>query len=384
MNLFKNGGRLLVFLAALALIFVFGACDGGEDGDPDNGIDYGNYNTNYAILVRNETSQNLVAFKGALAENLILGGIRPGTQALKKNPTLFTKSEDFAMILLTEDQYLTNKKNLKVLENTPFTRVYVFYNHTGENDNHYVISERVGGANKLVIYNNTGLNAELRLNGIGGETIGYATKDMLSTTLYVSDGDLAIFPVFKRYNSLRDTIDTLYPKQQNGNNLRYFYGFEPTPGGKEETLNLGRNILDGQEQTTGVAWLVINNATNPNTSIRVLNGTTPVRTTAGVSLFNAPTKTFQIDMPNIGTGGQVKFADSVTIGGFYSVGVLGEEVAILDEDGNNVNLTLQTDMQYTVVVQGNYQNEGLTATIIMSEGKANSPKRFGPSEVFAD
>ena len=363
MNLFKkNGGRILAFLMATALIFIFGAC--GEDGDPDNGIDYKSYDTDYAILVRNESSQKLVAFKGDLKSNLILGGIPVGNNhALKRNPELFTKNEDFAMILLTEEQYLANKGNLSAVEQTPFTRVYVFYNHTGENTNHYVISKRVGGDYKLTIQNATPYNVELRLGGIGGETIGYATKDMLNTILYVGEGDFNIFPVFKKYNALRDTVETLYPKLATGYAWFMPIGFEDTPTGRAQTFNVGLATASLNTATSGVAWLAINNQTNPPIAIHLVQGLNVVRTTAGVSYFTQ-TKTFQIDMVKTTIGTQTTFGSELQISG-YKVGPDAFEVDIEDSEGNK-NHTLLVDMMYTVNVTGSHLNNPIDLKAVIT------------------
>ena len=387
MNLFKTlkGGRLLAFLMALALIFIFGACDWGKDEGTNikDGVDYESYNTDYAILVRNNTSKDLVAFMGSLENKNIIGGIPAKAQGhgIKKNTALFDRSKDFPMILLTKEDYAANKSNPAALVNTPFTRVYVFYNHNGDNSVNYDISDKLGGINKLKINNTTGLNAELRLGGVGGETIGYAPNNMLETTLRVESGDYLIFPVFKRYNSLRDTVDIIYPKMANGYNYFVPLGFEESPTGIERTISLTPTLISFESQTTGAAWLVIQNGLYPPSDIRLVKGSEVVRTSTGVSLFGQ-TKTFQLNMDVIGHGSNnTTFADSLLISS-YSIGVTGFEKQIVDENGNT-NIVCKRDTQYTVVVEGDYTSvAGITVTIIMEEGKPNSPKPIDVEDFF--
>ncbi|MDR0551991.1 MAG: hypothetical protein LBG72_08260, partial [Spirochaetaceae bacterium] len=159
--------RAAVLAAALAgmMVLAVTACDlNGDDGSEDaggNSITNGDgtltdaafesHNTDYSILVRNNTNFRLVAFKGDLRADALIGGIPAHAQGhgLPLNTTLFNKTEDFPMILLTEEQYKANKNNLQSQKNTPFTRVYVFYNKNGDNNVHYEISAGLGGSNSL-------------------------------------------------------------------------------------------------------------------------------------------------------------------------------------------------------------------------------------------
>lgn len=361
---------LFKVMAILALVIGIASCDllgGDEETDNTqgngNGIDYTSYNTNAAILVRNNTNQKLVAFKGSLSESTKLGGIPAHAQGhgLKNEPALFNKTEDFPMILLTEEQYVNNKTNLKGLENTPFTRVYVFFNKTGENTNIYDISDRLGGIYKLTVQNPSNLNVELRLGGVNGETIGYAPSGMLTTTLYVNEGDFNIFPVFKRYNQLRDIVETVYPKGGTGYPWFQPLGFEDVDGSRDQTFNIRNALGTLKNRTSGVAWLAINNQTAG--AVHLMKGNTVVRTSTGVSYFGNGSKTFQIDMPTV--SGSSSFAGEVTVS--YNVGPDGFEVPIKSVEGSS-SLTLKADKMYTVTVTGDHNStEGLTATVELRE-----------------
>jgi len=256
----------------IIMTLVLTGCPDPNGGDLNSGIDYTSYNTNYSILVRNNTGQKLVAFKGALEASNLIGGIPAHAQghALKKDPALFNRTEDFPLILITEAQYNANKSYLQALEQTPFTRIYVFYNANGDNTTNYDISGRLGGDKQLIIENSTGMNVELRLGGIAGETIGYAPAGMIRTTLYMNGGDADIFPVFKRYNPLRDTIDVVYPKG-TGNGQAWSASFSLTS--EAQVFNVSA-AFSNTLRSTGVAWLVINNQTSPAEAVRLYEGST--------------------------------------------------------------------------------------------------------------
>jgi hypothetical protein len=129
-------------------------------------VDFTSHNDGpYSIIVSNNTSQRLVAFKGDLRADALIGGIPGGNKnhRLPYVPELFDKTEDFPLILLTEEQYNANKDNLLSQKNYPFTRVYVFYNKTGDNSIVYEIAEGLGGNNSLRIINpSSSLNVEIR------------------------------------------------------------------------------------------------------------------------------------------------------------------------------------------------------------------------------
>jgi hypothetical protein len=174
------------FAAACAAALLLAACyiTGGWAGNGD--VDFTSRNTDYSILVRNNTGKRLVAFKGDLNAGKLIGGIPAHAQnhGLPYSPALFDKTEDFPLILLEEAQYNANKGDLSSQKNSPFTRVYVFYNKSGDNTAVYEIASGLGGANNLEVVNaSASINVELRINGPAGETLGYAPAGILNTTL---------------------------------------------------------------------------------------------------------------------------------------------------------------------------------------------------------
>ena len=138
----------------------------------------------------------------------------------------------------------------------PFTRVYVFYNKNGDNKAVYEIAEGLGGSNQFKIVNaSNSINVELRVNGVAGETIGYAPAGILETTLRLQDGNYNIFPVFKRHNTFRDLVETVYP-QGSGSGYSWFQSYSFGEGITSATMNL-KALLQSTTFTSGAAWVVV-------------------------------------------------------------------------------------------------------------------------------
>jgi hypothetical protein len=360
--------KLLMMIAILvALTFAFTACGENEDEIDPNAVDFTSH-TNHSVRVRNETSQRLVLFKSSLSMDTLIGGVpaRANNHGLPANSKLFDKTEDFILVVLTEDQYnqAVKNNNLRSLENTPFTRIYAFFNRAGENMNVYSISDKLGGQFKLNIINTTTYSAELRLDSPQGDTLGFAPPQNLNTTLHVQPDDYNIFPVFKRYNQMRDTIQTLVPTGTSGFPWFQMMTFEDEAGSREHTFNVSQAVANLQTSTSGVAWLVVDNQTTGG--IRVVEGNTVIRTPTGTSGINSGrSRTFQVDMNLVSGGSQEVFSTSRTLA-TWSAGPTGFEKQIVDLT-NNSNLSLKSDFIYTVVVTGSHNNESLVVKVNLSE-----------------
>jgi len=374
----KWGGYLLILLLAMALILTIGACQMGEDTDAADDVDWTNYSgDDRAFGVRNNTNKELVAFRSSLSKANLIGGVKGNrVHYFKKSPVLTAGgTSDFPLILITKQDYVKNKNDLAQLNNSPFTRIYVFYNGQGDNNVVYDISGRLGG-NKIIQVGNSSqtLNVEIRLGGIYGDTIGYAPAGQLITRLFVTDGDFDLFPVFKRYNNVRDIVETIYPKAQSGNPWWFPLGFED--GVDTAYFNVSEAIAALDGITSGVAWLVINNQTGMG--IHLVKGTQVVTSPTGVSYWNQGTKTFIVEMPYASAGTKENFATSVLISS-YKVGPNTQEKAIVDKEGN-VELMLKNDMMYVVNVTGNHNAGTLKAEIEMREGETGGPTPVSMSD----
>lgn len=123
--------------------------DSGSTSSSIAGVSWGD-NKDYCVRVKNESSVNLVAFKGIIEKATLLGGVLSGaTAGLKLVPELFTDSCDFALQFITEEQYKANANDLSKVKNAAFTSCYAFYNKNDENNILYRISSKLGGAAKL-------------------------------------------------------------------------------------------------------------------------------------------------------------------------------------------------------------------------------------------
>jgi len=359
-------------VAMLLIAMLFGACDMfAKDEDPGSGVSFTSTDTDPVIRVRNNTSKRLVAFKGSLSAETLIGGIPANAKSHGfAKSALFYRTEDFPMVLITEEDYKANKENLSTLEDKPFTRVYVFYNAQGENTNIYDISGRLGGNYKLTLINKSGYNAEIRLGGVNGETIGYAPNGMLTTTLYVDEGDFDLFPIFKKYNAYRDTVDTIYPTAYDGYAWYYSLGFENTPTGREKRFDVQDAVSGMTKQSSGVAWVAINNQAKG--AVHLIMDGNPIKTTAGVSYFEG-SKTFQLDMNTVPKAdGSFKFSESKAF--VLKVGPNGREVEVKRTDEVTGALTLKADTQYQVTVTGDPNAGTLKAVIEMDEEKDLGPE----------
>ena len=351
----------IFFTAFMAILLL--SCGTGDETTDNSGIDYTSHNTSYSILVRNNTGERLIAFKGDLLDSKLIGGIPAHAQnhGLPNDPALFDKTEDFPMIILTEAQYNANKNNLSSLKNTPFTRVYVFFNRSGDNTIVYEIAAGLGGNNEFKIINaSNSINVELRLNGAAGETIGYAPAGILETTLKLQDGNYNIFPVFKRYNTFRDVVETVYP-QGSGSNYAWFESYSFGEGTTTATMNL-KTLLQNINFVLGAAWVYVNNQTSAG-GIRFVEGSNVRATASGLTnIMSGNPRTFQIDMPKAGNN---TYADSITVSN-WKFGATGFEVGL--QTGENdatplASLEIQQGKMYTITVSGSHNDNSLKAWV---------------------
>jgi hypothetical protein len=307
-------------------------------------------------MVRNNSNVDLIAFKGSVSEQTKIGGVRKGggTHGFKRNTTLFNANSDFSLIFVTPEDYEANKNNLSVLNQKPFTRLFAVYNATGTNEIPFEISGSLGGNNKLIIQNMTGFDVEFREDSPRGITLGYAPHESNNTTLFMNNADYFIYPVFKRYNAVRDEILTIYPRDPEGVPIGDEFAFD---GGDEFSINVA-NYQGNTALTSGAAFLVVHNGST--NGVTVYNGNTIQKTASGISTINAgETRTFTILMDDNGNN---SYEPSKTISGWKIVnqGVREKEIPLT---------VLLSDYRYTVEVSGNW-NQGNQAVAAPVKGSA--------------
>ena len=229
----------------------------------------------------------------------------------------------------------------------------------------YELAQGLGGINSLRIVNpSTSLNIELRLGGVAGETLGYAPAGYLETTLKLQDGNFNVFPVFKRYNSFRDVVETVYPKRSD--EMPWFTTFSlgdfgpPTGAIREHTINM-RDLLGGLKMTSGTAWIIVDNQTL--SGVRFMEGGTIRKTMSGLeNTMPGYPLTFQIDMNRLSTN---NYADSRVLSNLR-FGPTSEEVSLQTGENNSTllaSLTVEMDKMYTVTVSGDHNAQTLKAWV---------------------
>ena len=364
-KILKTGGCIIF----AALILLVSGCQWGDDGSGGgkggSGLDDTNYTTEAAFKVRNETNQRLVAFKGSISTTTILGVVPANAQGhgIKKSNLFNSAASDaFPMILIKEADYKPDNTYLKTLEQNPFTRIYVFYNASGDNNVVYTINGRLGGNYKIEIQNpSSSLNVEIRLGGINGDTIGYAPGGMRVTNLYVNEGDFDIFPVFKRYNALRDIVETMYPKNSQGE----AWARSLALGGTQTAATFFvQDAIDMLKTafTSGMAMLVVNNTSND--AVQVILDGNPVVSPTGFTYFNG-IKAFPIDLAVPGFTSSTFSADKTVSN--IRVGPRATQVIVKAVADGNTTFVFRQDKLYTINVTGD-QNTSIVATIEMREG----------------
>jgi hypothetical protein len=349
--------KLVLAVSITAILFAFVACN---DPDPSSGIDYTNYTgQNAAIFFENKSAQNVVAFAGTPRDANILGGIPSGTgrHGVRNNPDIFNATRAFVVFIITEAQYNANKSNLSALDNTPFTRLYVFYNHQGENIGTYDISGLLGGGEygiDLLVPPGSVFNVEIRLNGTRGEPLGFASAGMAITRLWLQpEQDFILFPVFHRYNPVREILQTIYPTNLAGRAIQYPIVLS-ADGQKIFEINMTQvlNNTTDNRLDLGAAYIsVINNFHGG--AIRLLGqGGQPIRNSVGVTQFTG-NKTFEVLMPS-GVG-QASFATSYPITD-WKAGPWMDEEFILEVGSTNPTartFNLENGKMYVLNVSGN-------------------------------
>ncbi|MBR1536440.1 MAG: hypothetical protein IJ630_05845 [Treponema sp.] len=308
--------KLILAVTALLLPFAFYSCKSGDDDSSsaveqennsgNNGNNSGNEggntsseltadfedysNSTYLLKVKNNTAKKLVAFKGTPASDTLIGGIPASAtnHGLPKSSTLFSTSQDFILFIVTEDDFTAHKDSLSSLENSPFARLYAYYNTNSVNNIVYEISSVMGGENTILLQNNTSYNVELRRNGIYGETIGYTGARTINTTFKVESGDYYVFPVFRKFDKTLNEIVTVYPKYTSGNGagnaiVEIFSLSDSNSSIQLDASTWAKNVTF----TSGYAYIRINNQSKAGISLYNGGNATPMVTSTGCSIVNS-------------------------------------------------------------------------------------------------
>jgi len=362
--------KFWVILAVVALVWGLVGCELAEDEDS---VSFKNFSPR-SISVDNMTKQRLVAFKGDLHRDYLIGGIPADCRGhgLERKSSLFNQSGDFALVLITEAEYKKNKNKLDSA--VIFGEIYAFYNHEGDNQNSFRISSKVGGEGRIVLNNPTNWNIEIRRNSPTGEILGYVASQTLGTTLRLDIPDnYNLYALFKRYNRTDKEIYEVIPRFQTAESgFEHLIGtpyMQPfaLPDSVPQTWNLA--LLSQTlnfSLTSGGVYIRVQNDSSVAIIFSTGNGNTELLTSTGISgIKPGETNLYNIKVtPN----SDDTYPEDQTISG-YSIGTaLGWKT--LPER------KYKTDYTYTIRVTGSSAITLVLGEIQESTGPVDLESKF--------
>jgi hypothetical protein len=323
----------------------------------------------FSIRVKNESNRDLIAFKNSLSQDSLLGGVKKNAtdHGFARKTALFAPglSADFSLIFITREDYQEHKGNLNLLKDQPFTRLFAMYNASGTNEVPFIISDKLGGNNQMIISNLSSFDIELRLDSPRGTTLGYAPHQTTNTILYVQNGNMRYFPVLKAYNPARDQVLTIYPKASDGLPKGKSQSFT---GDTKASVNAAEFVND-TNISTGVAYLEVQNSSDDGITVR--KGSTDLETATGITILNPGSKrTFKIEMTDLGNS---NYAEHETFAGWTIYDGLGaRSKAIPPAVEGETDTKLYADYLYRITVSGNWEGTNITVS---------PPTRVGDTKV---
>jgi hypothetical protein len=317
----------------------------GTTGGSSGSVDWNSYTEagSFVFRVRNNTNKRLVAFKGNLTSTNLIGGVdsRENEHGFKKDSNIFgSVSEDFPLILITEEQYNANVGNLAVLEKTPFTRIYAYYNAVGSNETVYEINEGLGGEYTLQVTPSIRWNAELRLSGVHGTTLGYVTKEQYDTSFKMNTGFYQVFPVVRQYNAFRNQIVSFYPKWPDGSARSVGVGLDSA--NPIANINI-HELLQGVTMSTGSAFIIVDNQSSSGVQLFGPSNIAQMTSTGSNFVNMNRAMMFQVNMVQLGDN---KYAEKQSISA-YKIGSNLNNAALIGD------VELYVDKVYRVTIKGN-------------------------------
>jgi len=332
------------------------------------GIDFTDYSKgSYSILVNNNTTRRLIAFETSPDEDNLISGIPAGKKnfGLYKRSSLFSTSHDFVLFLVTEEDYIANRNNLKALEATPFTRLYAYYNVNAINNYKYEISSVMGGTCSIVLQNDTDYNVELRKDGINGETIGYAGYGSVNTTFKVNpapgaDSSYYVFPVFRRFDDVLNEIVTVYPKTKSGKKaIVEIFAFDNET--KSVELDARTWIKTDITFSPSAAYLKIVNNAPKGISLYRTGNTEALMTSTGGNIINANSKpkVFAIPMERVSGSStrDAEFEEYISYAGYCVGGPAGISKLYLTTGTTDIGSAFKFYAGKMYTVEVNWDNE---------------------------
>jgi len=349
--------KLGLLAAAAVMVGMFTSClnvnvnKEKENTPQGNGIDYTNYTgSDFSIKVRNDSTKDVVCFKGTPSASTLISGARGGqTTGLKKNNELFSQSGDFVLWVFTEEDYKAKKDNFDELKKAPFALIYAYYNADSDSNANmvYTISAKMGGDSYILLNNPTNYNVELRQNGLYGESLAFAGANTVQTKVNVAYDDYYIYPVFRKFQKKTGEIVTCFPKVKGKDKPVYFEFSLAENGEKSQEFN----VLEWFDpdcfkdySTPGSAYVSIHNG-NKATGISLYKGATSeaeVTSTGGKKINTGKDLVFEVPMVQTSKDA---FAPTAKISG-WKIGASSTRADVPE-------LTVEAGKMYFLDVSGN-------------------------------
>lgn len=307
--------KLGLLVAAAVMVGMFTSCinimgDRKNNSEPTtntnvvDGVDYGDYASNYALIVKNNTSKDMVIFYGEPANGQIVGGVKGNaTTHLKKNASIFKSATDYVVYVVTKEDYNQYyKQDPQTLASSPYTTFYAVYNDKCVNEYVYEISNSLQGKYKLILNNGSKYNVELRNKSPeNGEVLAFALAQSYEMSYKMDEGEYMIFPVFRKFDRVSKEIISTYPTYSAGELAGEAKSYEFSLDSKttERQFN-AKTWAEGVNFTPSAAYIKIQNNADQGMQFFLSASSTPMITSAGGKRINDGTSlTFAITMEKL-------------------------------------------------------------------------------------
>ncbi|MBO4857058.1 MAG: hypothetical protein J5527_00915 [Treponema sp.] len=353
--------KLGLLVAAAVMVGMFTSClnvNVNKEGENSNGngngsgIDYTDYDSNFALIVKNNTSKKMVVFKGEPENGQILGGVEGGsTKHFKKNASIFTSSTDYIAYVVTEEDYKEYyESNPKALATSPYTTFYAVFNDNTVNEAVYEISNSLQGKYKLILNNGSKYNVELRNKSPDyGEVLAFSLANTYETQYKMDEGEYMIFPVFRKYDRVSKEIISTYPTYSAGELAGEAKSYEFSLDSKttERQFN-AKTWAEGINFTPSAAYIKIQNNADQGMQFFLSAGSTPMITSAGGKRINDGTSlTFSITMEKLTNN---KYEDSKVVAGYRLATNRIDNIYL--NGSSDASVTYKAGYLYTYTVTG--------------------------------
>jgi len=178
-----------------------------------------------SVRINNMTNERLVAFKGTLSIANLISGIpaMASNHGLKRDTALFSGTEQFLLVLITENQYNLYRNNLQQLASNEFFKIPVLYSTT-DHEWVYSISDFIGGNGRIMINNQTPYNVILHKDDSSGEILTFVSPYMVNYVINLkAPMEYEIYPEIISYNPSTGIIFSIYPIFQYGQNRPFYW-----------------------------------------------------------------------------------------------------------------------------------------------------------------